>query len=84
MSDESKINIDLINQPPHYKSDDGIECIHAIQASMTHAEFVGFCKGQVFKYLWRANKKHDAPLADFEKAQFYLKKLVQVSLPSKR
>jgi hypothetical protein len=51
---------------------------------MTHAEFVGFCKGQVFKYLWRANKKHDAPLADFEKAQFYLKKLVQVSLPSKR
>ena len=82
MSEAVKIKPDLINEPPHYKSNGGVECIQAIRASMTKEEFIGFCKGQVFKYLWRANKKHADPLADYEKAQFYLKKMIHESLPA--
>ena len=82
MNEPVKITVDLINEPPHYQSDNGVECIHAIRASMTKQGFIGFYKGQVFKYLWRANKKHDDPLSDYEKAQFYLKKMIHESLPA--
>jgi hypothetical protein len=42
---------DLINHPPHYKSG-GLESIDVIEAF----EF-GFCLGNVFKYIARADKK---------------------------
>ena len=42
--------IDLVNNPPHYNQF-GIECIEAIQASMTEKEFLGYLKGNTTKYL---------------------------------
>ena len=43
---------DYVNHPPHYNSGN-IECIDAIEESMTHDAFVGYLKGNIQKYLWR-------------------------------
>lgn len=63
--------VDQIN-PDHYKHN-GIECIEAIQASMTDEEFKGYLKGNVMKYLWRLGRKGDK---DHEKAKWYQDRLV--------
>ena len=47
-----------------------IECIKAIEASMTPEEFQGYCKGNVMKYVWRFREKNG--LEDLKKAQVYL------------
>tara|TARA_R110000868_G_scaffold61189_11_gene186081 strand:- start:8284 stop:8574 length:291 start_codon:yes stop_codon:yes gene_type:complete len=69
---------DLVNHPNHYKSEGvgDIECIDAIQAALTPAEFIGFCKGNNIKYTWRANRKQDVR-TNIEKAVWYLKKLLE-------
>ena len=65
----------LVHNPTHYNQH-GIECIDAIQASMTVDEFKGMLKGNVLKYLWRYAYK-DKPVQDLEKAGWYLARLVQ-------
>jgi hypothetical protein len=64
--------MDQVNQPPHYNQG-GIECIEAIKASMSPAEFQGYLKGNVMKYTWRF--RHKNGLQDLEKADWYLKRL---------
>ena len=61
--------IDNVNHPNHY-CQGGIECIKAIEASMTPDEFQGYCKGNVMKYIWRFREKNG--LEDLKKAQVYL------------
>ncbi len=63
---------DLVNHPPHYKTGD-IECISAIEASLTPEEFRGYCKGNSMKYLWR--EKHKGGDQDLAKAAWYLNRL---------
>ena len=48
MSDAVAMEIteDLVNRPTHY-THSNIECISAIEASMSVAQFKGFLKGQV-------------------------------------
>jgi hypothetical protein len=46
---------DPIN-PSHYTSG-AIECIEALEASMSPEAFKGFLKGNCIKYLWRFEKK---------------------------
>ena len=66
---------DFVNHPLHYTQGD-IECIDAIQASLTKTQYQGFLKAQVVKYLWRMDYKgHGAQ--DVLKAEFYLKRLIQ-------
>ena len=65
-----------VNHPGHYASG-GIECIDAIRAAMGKAEFIGFLRGNVIKYLWREDKK-GSQLQDLEKASWYLKKMKEV------
>ena len=48
---------DAVSHPEHYQSDNGIECIDAIQAALTPEEFRGYCKGNVIKYAWRERQK---------------------------
>ena len=55
---------DAVEKPPHYNTGD-IECITAIQASMSLIEFQGYCKGNCFK-----------SLEDLKKARWYLDKLI--------
>jgi hypothetical protein len=67
---------DTVNHPEHYTSG-SIECIDAIQASMSAEAFEGYCKGNAMKYIWRYKNKGKA-LEDLQKAQWYLYKLVSV------
>jgi hypothetical protein len=65
---------DAIN-PDHYKSG-SIECIDAIQESMSSDAFKGYLKGNCMKYLWRYETKHpDKPGQDLAKAMWYLSRL---------
>ena len=65
---------DLVNSPAHYKTG-SIECIDAIEASLTKEAFRGYLKGNVEKYVWRYETKGN-PKQDLEKAQWYLNKLI--------
>ena len=67
---------DVVNSPSHYNSG-GIECIDAIEDSMSSIAFKGYLKGNVQKYLWRYEMK-GKPLEDLQKAQWYLAKLLNV------
>lgn len=67
-------NTDMVNHPPHYTQGE-IECIDAIEASMSPEEFAGYLKGTFIKYVWRYRQKWD-PVQDLEKAGFYLKRLI--------
>ena len=64
---------DTVNHPSHYASGE-IECIDAIESSMTHEAFCGYLKGNVQKYMWRYENK--GGLESLEKAQWYLNKLI--------
>ena len=50
------------------------ETIEVIKDGMTEEEFLGYLKGNVFKYTWRENYKNKDE--DLLKAQWYLNKLV--------
>ena len=72
-----KIKKDMVNHPPHYNHNRlGIECIKAIEASMTEDAFMGYLKGNIMKYLWRYEYKNQEE--DLLKAQWYLNKLIDV------
>lgn len=61
---------DQVHQPSHYNDGD-IECIDAIQASLTPEGFLAYLKGNVMKYLWRFEHKAE-PAQDLAKAYVYL------------
>jgi len=65
---------DAVQRPLHYNTG-SIECITAIEASMSFLEFQGYCKGNCIKYLWRYQYK-GKPLEDLQKALWYLEKLI--------
>ncbi len=62
----------MVNSPPHYNDGD-IECIDAIEASMTKQAFRGYLKGNMLKYIWRYENKGGKE--DLDKADWYLTKL---------
>ena len=65
---------DLVNHPSHYTAG-GIEVIDFIVAKLTGEEFSGFCKGNVLKYVSRANHKNG--LEDLRKAKWYVDRLIE-------
>ena len=69
---------DPVNHPPHYASG-GIECIDAIEASMSPEEFQGYCKGNLIKYTWRYRDK--GGLQDLHKANWYPDRLIKHYAP---
>lgn len=58
-----------VTHPNHYCKG-GVECIDAIKASMTTEAFMGYCKGNVLKYVWRFENK--GGVEDLHKAMMYL------------
>ena len=67
---------DAVDHPAHYNlHENGIECIDAIQASMSRAGFQDYLKGTAIKYLWRYREKSE-PLQDLKKAQWFLERLI--------
>ena len=69
------IGVDMVNQPPHYISETGLESIDAIEAftfDLTGIEAVD--TGNILKYMFRWKKKNG--LQDLKKAQWYLNHLI--------
>ncbi len=64
---------DTINSPDHYNQG-AIECIQAIEASMSKEEFQGYLKGNAMKYLWRYKYKGKAK-EDLKKNIWYINRL---------
>ena len=61
---------DTVNNPKHYTAHpSGIDCIEI-------TEHMSFCLGNAFKYIWRADLKHDA-VEDLRKARWYLDREIQ-------
>ncbi len=63
---------DNIN-PQHYKVG-GLEVIDIMKAKLSPTQFAGFCKGNVIKYVLRAD--HKGKVEDLKKAKFYLERLI--------
>ena len=79
VSNSPASSYEAVNNPAHYKIADpsnpnAMECIDAIQDSMTKEQFAGFLRGNTMKYLWRYDKK-GKPLEDLQKAMWYLERL---------
>ena len=60
---------DPVNNPSHYAGE--IETIDYIRDKLTGDQFVGYCIGNVIKYVSRYRKK-GKPAQDLEKAAVYL------------
>ena len=69
-----EIKEDLVNSPPHYNKG-AIECIDAIEAMLTHEEYVGYLRGNSLKYRWRFRYKNG--IQDLEKAEWYEQRLME-------
>ena len=68
---------DNVNSPAHYNlNHKGIECIAAMEAMLSVEEFIGYLRGNIFKYLWRYKYKNGKE--DIDKAKWYLDKLNEV------
>ena len=66
---------DEVNHPEHYNQGT-IECIDAIEAMLTHEEFIGYLRGNSLKYRWRFRYKNG--IEDLRKAEWYEKRLLKV------
>jgi hypothetical protein len=67
---------DMVRRPSHYNTGN-IECIEAIEESMSSVAFKGYLKGNCMKYLWRYDYK-GKQVEDLEKAGWYLRRLTAV------
>jgi hypothetical protein len=67
---------DVVNNPDHYNTGN-IECIDAIEESMSSIAFKGYLKGNCMKYLWRYDYK-GKQVEDLKKAGWYLQKLTEM------
>ena len=69
---------DPVSAPAHYNNG-SIECIDAIEASMSPEGFKGYCKGNALKYIWRMSYKQK-PVQDLRKARWYLDRLIAAEI----
>ena len=67
---------DMVGAPKHYNTGN-IECIDAIEESMSSVAFKGYLKGNCMKYLWRYDYK-GKQVEDLQKAGWYLNKLTDM------
>ena len=67
---------DNVCNPEHYNTGN-IECIEAIEESMSSVAYKGYLKGNCMKYLWRYDYK-GKQVEDLQKCQWYLARLTQV------
>ena len=67
---------DKVNNPKHYTFWK-VECLDAIESALTPEEYRGYLKGVIMKYIWRSELK-GKPLEDNLKAEFYLKRLIEL------
>lgn len=68
-------SLDTKVHPEHYAYSK-YECINVLKDILGEEGFKEFCRGNVFKYLWRYNHKNGKE--DLLKAKYYLEKLIEV------
>ena len=73
---DSEPEEDMVGAPRHYNTGN-IECIDAIEESMSSVAFKGYLKGNCMKYLWRYDYK-GKQVEDLQKAGWYLNKLTEM------
>ena len=66
---------DDVNNPTHYADQGAVECIDAMESMLSREEFIGFLRGNSFKYRWRCRSKRNA-VKDLRKAQWYENRLL--------
>lgn len=66
----------VVNHPKRYGGDTPYECIKVMKEWSTPEEYDGFLRLTIIKYLNRLGKKDDS-VQELEKAEFYLKKLIE-------
>ena len=64
---------DPVNNPAHYNSGK-LECIEAMEAMLSPEEFIGYLRGNSFKYRWRFRYKNG--IEDLRKANWYEQRLI--------
>ena len=72
MKNENNSNI---NHPSYYNKN-SLETIEVIKGSLSKEEYSGFLKGNILKYVSRADFKGKA-VEDLEKAKWYLDELIK-------
>lgn len=65
-----------ISKPNYYNGDVEIGDVMIQQYGETH--FAVYCIMNAFKYIFRCLKKHDSPLDDLKKAQWYINKAIEL------
>ena len=80
--EDKESKTDNINHPAHY-TDGGIETIDYIRAKLSEVEFIGYCKGNILKYVSRAGKKVDIE-EDIRKAVKYAEWIIDRICTSKQ
>lgn len=71
------IDHSTVDAPNHYTLPSGKQLIELLQSDLlTRKEFIGFCKGNVYKYVSRYQSKNHKE--DLEKAKQYLKFLEEL------
>jgi len=68
---------DDVNNPTHYADQGAIECFDAMESMLSREEFIGFLRGNSFKYRWRCRSKRNA-VKDLLKAQWYENRLLSI------
>lgn len=71
----SQKGADAVSHPLHYTRG-GVECIEGIKAALG-SDFVGYCQGNVLKYVWRWKLK--GGVEDLRKAQVYLGWMIEAA-----
>ena len=66
---------DDVNNPTHYADQGAVECIDAMESMLSREEFIGFLRGNSFKYRWRCRSKDNA-VKDLRKAHWYENRLL--------
>jgi len=66
---------DDVNSPAHYADQGAVECIDAMESMLSREEFIGYLRGNSFKYRWRCRGKGNA-VKDLRKAQWYENRLM--------
>lgn len=66
------MNVDLVNDPPHYKTKSGLEATQVVEAFELE-----FHEGVAVQYILRAKNKEDR-LMDLRKARWYLDRKIKM------
>lgn len=64
-----------IKRPTYYTK--GVECIDVMMQQFGANSVLQFCILNAFKYMFRCKQKHDDPIDDLKKAQWYINKAIE-------